>query len=96
MPVAASILMSLAVVYGFVSAAAVNKQGPCTPLWLRWPVGCWESIKRPINRAVYGPQPTPKADPLKIAVLEYELFGIEPKPGTAAEAVIRLRRINGI
>lgn len=32
----------------------------------------------------------PRADPLRIAVLEYELFGIEPKPGTAAAAAVGL------
>lgn len=30
----------------------------------------------------------PQADPLRIAVLEYELFGIEPKPGTAAAMAV--------
>lgn len=32
-------------------------------------------------------------DRVRIAVLEYELFGIEPKPGTAAAAVIGMHRL---
>lgn len=39
--------------------------------------------------------PPRRADRLAIAVLEYELFGIEPKPGTAAELAIGLRRFFG-
>ena len=37
------------------------------------------------------PQP-PCADPLVIAVLEYELFGIEPKPGNTAAFAVGLHR----
>lgn len=41
-------------------------------------------------------KPLPRrADPLAIAVLEYELFGIEPKPGTAAAFAVGLRRTFG-
>ncbi|MFE2832189.1 hypothetical protein ACFXI6_14245 [Streptomyces mirabilis] len=47
---------------------------------MKWP---W---KRPPQR---------RADPLAIAVLEYELLGIEPAPGSAAEFAIRLRRAFG-
>ncbi|WP_329330746.1 hypothetical protein OIU81_02890 [Streptomyces sp. NBC_01454] len=40
-----------------------------------------------------GRKPLPqRADPLRIAELEYELFGIEPQPGTVADFAIRLRR----
>ncbi|MBX7464950.1 hypothetical protein K1Y80_02490 [Streptomyces sp. MAG02] len=39
--------------------------------------------------------PAPRADPLRIAVLEYELLGIEPKPGTAAAAAVGLRHFAG-
>jgi hypothetical protein len=45
-----------------------------------WP---WNRERRTSARAA-------RPDRLKIAVLEYELFGIEPKPGTAAAAAIRL------
>jgi hypothetical protein len=31
-----------------------------------------------------------RADPLRIAVLEYELLGIEPEPGTAAAHAVKL------
>ncbi|MEV5944393.1 hypothetical protein [Streptomyces sp. NPDC051994] len=37
----------------------------------------------------------PRADPVRIAVLEYELFGIEPKPGTLAAALVGLSRFSG-
>lgn len=36
--------------------------------------------------------PQRRADPLRIAVLEHELLGIEPKPGTAAAFAVNLRR----
>jgi hypothetical protein len=32
----------------------------------------------------------PRSDPLTIAVLEYELLGIVPEPGTAAAAAVNL------
>lgn len=37
----------------------------------------------------------PRPDRLRIAVLEHELFGIEPEPGTAAALVVALRRFGG-
>ncbi|MFF7881035.1 hypothetical protein ACH40F_07845 [Streptomyces sp. NPDC020794] len=39
--------------------------------------------------------PQRRADPLAIAVLEYELLGIEPKPGTTAALAVGLRRAVG-
>lgn len=30
----------------------------------------------------------PRADPVRIALLEYELFGMPPAPGTVAAAII--------
>lgn len=47
---------------------------------MKWP---W---KKPSQR---------RADPLAIAVLEYELLGIEPKPGTVAAFAVGLRRAFG-
>ncbi|MBY8341998.1 hypothetical protein LXH13_06215 [Streptomyces spinosirectus] len=38
------------------------------------------------------PAPQPRADRTRIAELEYELFGIEPEPNTAAAFAIGLRR----
>ncbi|MDR3082111.1 MAG: hypothetical protein LBV60_14505 [Streptomyces sp.] len=35
--------------------------------------------------------PTPQADPLQIAILEYQLFGIKPGPAMAVEHYIRYR-----
>ncbi|MEU9921896.1 hypothetical protein AB0H51_11465 [Streptomyces griseoluteus] len=35
----------------------------------------------------------PRANPTTIAVLEHDLLGIPPQPGTAAAAVIALRRV---
>lgn len=37
--------------------------------------------------------PQRRADPLRIAVLEYELLGIEPKPGTAAALAVGMQRV---
>lgn len=34
--------------------------------------------------------PAPRADLVQIAVLECELFGIKPKPGTAAALAVEL------
>ncbi|MEU1800886.1 hypothetical protein [Streptomyces sp. NPDC019937] len=39
-------------------------------------------------------RPRPRADHVRIAELEHELFGIEPEPGTAAAFIIGLRRLN--
>lgn len=38
--------------------------------------------------------PAPQADLVRIAVLEYELFGIEPKPGTLAAAIVGSSRLS--
>ena len=39
--------------------------------------------------------PAPRADLVRIAVLEYELFGIEPTPGTLAAALVGLNDFSG-
>ncbi|MFF6829629.1 hypothetical protein [Streptomyces longwoodensis] len=40
------------------------------------------------------PAPTrPRANPTRIAVLEHDLLGIKPEPGTAAALAIGLRRL---
>lgn len=39
--------------------------------------------------------PPRRADPLAIAVLEYELFGIEPRPRSAAAFAVGARRLSG-
>ncbi|GHB55579.1 hypothetical protein GCM10010331_49260 [Streptomyces xanthochromogenes] len=39
--------------------------------------------------------PAPRADLVRIAVLEFELFGIEPKPGTLAAALVGLNQFSG-
>lgn len=41
------------------------------------------------------PARPPRPDALRIAELEYELFGIEPPPGSAAAFVIGLRQAVG-
>ena len=41
------------------------------------------------------PEP-PRPDPVRIAVLEYDLFGVQPKPGTMAAALIGLRQLNAV
>lgn len=38
-------------------------------------------------------QPPPRPDYTKIAVLEYELLGIEPKPGTVAAFAVGMQRV---
>lgn len=35
---------------------------------------------------------TPRANPTRIAVLEHDLFGVKPNPGTMTAAVLALRR----
>jgi hypothetical protein len=42
-----------------------------------------------------GARVAPGPDYVKIAVLEYELLGIEPKPGTTAALAVGLRRAVG-
>lgn len=39
--------------------------------------------------------PAPRPDYTKIALLEYDLFGVQPKPGTVAAAVIGMRSLAG-
>ncbi|EYT83993.1 hypothetical protein CF54_04075 [Streptomyces sp. Tu 6176] len=54
---------------------------------LRWPLTAWNWIahhRRP-TRAAHRPDHT------RIALLEHELFGIAPEPGTTAAAVIGLQ-----
>lgn len=36
--------------------------------------------------------PVPRPDYTRIAVLEYDLFGVQPRPGTTAAAFIGLRQ----
>lgn len=38
------------------------------------------------------PSPAPVADPVRIAVLEHDLLGIEPKPGTPAAYAVALAK----
>lgn len=37
------------------------------------------------------PEPVPRANPTRIAVLEHDLFGVQPEPGSAAALHIALR-----
>ncbi|MGW5408998.1 hypothetical protein [Streptomyces spiralis] len=39
------------------------------------------------------PPTRPRPDYVAIAVLEYDLFGIQPRPGTTAAAVIGMREL---
>lgn len=42
------------------------------------------------------PDPRPRrADPVRIAVLEWEIFGIQPEPGTMAAAAVGMKRLGG-
>lgn len=42
----------------------------------------------------HPPAPAPvRANPTRIAVLEHDLLGIPPQPGTAAALIIAMRRI---
>jgi hypothetical protein len=36
----------------------------------------------------------PRPDYTRIAVLEWELFGVEPKPGTMAAAAVGMKRVS--
>lgn len=46
----------------------------------------WPRRKRSVPVAVVP-------DRVQIAILEYELYGVEPQPGTTAAAVIGVRRL---
>jgi hypothetical protein len=39
-----------------------------------------------------NPEPAPRPNPTRIAVLEHDLYGIQPEPGTPAALTIALRR----
>ncbi|MYR55541.1 hypothetical protein GTY54_04525 [Streptomyces sp. SID625] len=56
---------------------------------LRWPLSVWNRIAhdwRGPTRAARRP------DYARIALLEHELLGVEPTPGTAAAAAVNLQR----
>ena len=48
-----------------------------------------------LRRRNAEPQPAPRTRPnyTAIAVLEHDLFGIQPRPGTAAALTIALRKV---
>jgi hypothetical protein len=46
----------------------------------------------PRRRPVEQPQP-PRVDPTTIAVLEYDLLGIKPEPGSSAALAVSLRNL---
>ncbi|PJN00780.1 hypothetical protein CG740_23015 [Streptomyces sp. CB01201] len=81
-----SILIALTVVYAI--ACGTLGAEPGAPLWLSWPLPIWSRIahdwRRPRAVAV-------RPDYTRIAMLEHELFGIEPKPGTAAAALVNAK-----
>ncbi|MEU5442733.1 hypothetical protein [Streptomyces griseofuscus] len=37
-------------------------------------------------------EPPPRPDYVRIAVLEHDLLGIQPRPGTAAALIVKMRR----
>jgi hypothetical protein len=51
------------------------------------------AFRNPFRRR--RPAPAPRPGPLSIAVLEYELYGTEPEPGTMAAAYLNLRANTG-
>lgn len=53
---------------------------------MKWP---WRRSSRTPER------PALRADPVKVAVLEHDIWGIQPEPGTMAAAVIGLRALIG-
>ncbi|MFE4867762.1 hypothetical protein [Streptomyces sp. NPDC056682] len=83
-----SILIALAVLYAIACGTLGAEQG-ASP-WLSWPISIWYRIahdwRRPKAVAV-------RPDYVKIAILEYDLFGIEPKPNTTAALVIGMRSL---
>lgn len=56
--------------------AGLREDEPMRLLWRRRP----------------APAPQPRPNPTVIAVMEHDLFGIKPEPGTMAAAAIALRR----
>lgn len=80
----------------FTTAWFSGSSWPCAlslPFALAFGMG---GAARDLGMATRRRKPRPRrADPLAIAVLEYELLGIEPKPGTAAAFAVGLRRTFG-
>lgn len=65
------------------------------PPWLALPfAGAFGVGGAARDLGLSAPRPR-RADPIAIAVLEYELLGIEPEPGTAAAFAVSLRRTFG-
>jgi hypothetical protein len=77
------------VLTGYAVICGLNASEPDAPWWLRWPLPIWNAIAHSWRR----PAPAPaRPDYAKIAMLEHEIFGIEPEPGTSAAAAINLQR----
>jgi hypothetical protein len=81
-----SIIVALTIMYA-IACGTVGAE-PGSPLWLSWPIPIWNRIAHDWRRPA---QVAGRPDYVQIAMLEHELFGIEPQPGTAAAAVINAR-----
>jgi hypothetical protein len=80
------LLLSLAVVYGAACGLYGTEQD--APLWLRWPLPLWNRIAHDWRQ----PAPVlPRANYTRIAVLEHDLCGVQPQPGTAAALAVGVR-----
>jgi hypothetical protein len=84
------VLLTLAIclMVGYGCLCGLLADDEAVPRWLRWPLPIWNAIAKSWRR------PAPVAarpDYAKIAMLEYELFGIQPEPGTSAAAAVNLQ-----
>lgn len=91
MLIAAALILGATVWYGVLSAH-LGHQPDARP-WLRWPLVVHGQVVTAVRGLFIKKRPAveTKADHVKIAELEYELFGIEPKPGTTAASAINAR-----
>lgn len=86
MSVFAPTIISLAVSYATLCGLYGTERN--APRWLNWPLPIWNRIAHDWRR----PKPAPiSPNYTATAVLEHDLLGVQPQPGTAAALAVGVR-----
>ncbi|MFE9448311.1 hypothetical protein [Streptomyces sp. NPDC006739] len=79
-------ILSLVFLYGAASGILSGERD--APRWLSWPMPIWNRIAHDWRR----PKPVlPRPNYIRIAVLEHDLCGMQPDPGTGAALAVGVR-----
>ncbi|MCE7081180.1 hypothetical protein [Streptomyces sp. ST2-7A] len=89
LPLAVPLTLGLALFVGLAVKFLVSARRALRPVSMAWEHTRDTLLLRTREAAVAS---RPHADHLRIAVMEYELLGIEPEPGTAAAAAVGFHR----